>query len=93
LIEEAGSPDRFFRQVEYHARSRGYGYNPLRGLPVELRLGLEMAANEDQERVALEGELALLEEAWKEAEALAAIADDLSISDSVRERLKSFRER
>ena len=41
------------------------------------RLALEMAANEDAERKALEGELALLEEAWREAEEIAAISDHL----------------
>ena len=41
------------------------------------RLALEMAANEDAERKALEGELAQLEEAWREAEEIAAIADHL----------------
>ena len=41
------------------------------------RLALEMAANEDVERRALTGELAQLEEAWREAEEIAAIADHL----------------
>jgi hypothetical protein len=41
------------------------------------RLALEMAANEDAERKALRGELAQLEEAWREAEEIAAIADRL----------------
>ena len=41
------------------------------------RLALEMAANEDVERRALEGELAELEAAWREAEEIAAIADRL----------------
>jgi len=41
------------------------------------RLALEMAANEDVERRALEGELAELEAAWREAEEIAAIADQL----------------
>ena len=36
-----------------------------------MRLALEMAAHEDSERRALEGELALLEQAWKEAEEVA----------------------
>src|SRR5207237_413052 len=44
--------------------------------PVD-RLALEMAANEDVERRALEGELAELEAAWREAEEIAAIADAL----------------
>jgi AraC-like DNA-binding protein len=41
------------------------------------RLALEMAANEDAERVALEGELDQLRDAWREAEEVAAIADRL----------------
>jgi len=41
------------------------------------RLALEMAANEDVERRALAGELEQLEEAWREAEEIAAIADHL----------------
>ena len=36
-----------------------------------------MAAHEDSERRALEGELDLLEQAWKEAEEVAAIADNM----------------
>ena len=36
-----------------------------------------MALHEEQERRALEGELWILEQAWKEAEEIAAIADNL----------------
>jgi hypothetical protein len=36
-----------------------------------------MALNEESERRALEGELATLEAAWREAEEIAAIADAL----------------
>jgi hypothetical protein len=46
-------------------------------LPLVDRLALEMAAHEDIERQALEGELAALEAAWAEAEEIAAIADNL----------------
>lgn len=49
----------------------------LHRLPDVDRLALEMAANEDAERRALEGELAPLREAWREAEEIAAIADHL----------------
>lgn len=55
---------------------------PLYRLPVVDRLALEMAANEDAERRALAGELAALREAWKEAEEIAAIADEL-LTDEV----------
>ena len=40
------------------------------------RLALEMAVHEETERRALEGELALLETAWRDAEHIAAICDD-----------------
>ncbi len=40
-------------------------------------LALEMALHEETERRALEGELAVLEAAWREAEEIAAIADAL----------------
>lgn len=46
-------------------------------LPIVDRLALEMAANEDSERRAMEGELTELEAAWREAEEIAAIADNL----------------
>jgi hypothetical protein len=50
---------------------------PLPRLPLVDRLALEMAANEDTERRALEGELAVLEAAWRQAEEIAAIADGM----------------
>ena len=50
---------------------------PLHWIPDVDRLALEMAANEDAERKALEGELEQLREAWREAEEVAAIADHL----------------
>jgi hypothetical protein len=49
-------------------------------------LALEMALHEETERRALEGELAVLEAAWREAEEIAAIADVLP--DDPMDRLK-----
>ena len=91
-IEEVGGPAGLFPAVEMEARRRGYGYNPLRGLPHDLRLALEMAANEQHERAALEGELERLERAWREAEELAAIADDLTIPDGIRGTLARLKQ-
>ena len=59
----------------------------IRYLDVRMRLALEMAAHEASERTALAGELKLLEREWRKAEELAAIADNLAVSDEVRERL------
>ncbi|HEY9382908.1 MAG TPA: hypothetical protein VIP80_05270 [Gemmatimonadales bacterium] len=50
---------------------------PLPRLPLVDRLALEMAANEDSERRALEGELSVLEAAWRQAEEIAAISDGM----------------
>jgi hypothetical protein len=49
----------------------------LLALPMVDRLALEMAAHEDSERRAMEGELRELEEAWREAEEIAEIADSM----------------
>ena len=57
-------------------------------MPRSQKLALEMAANEDIERRAMAGELVLLEAAWREAEEIAAIADDLLLPDFVRNRLR-----
>lgn len=58
-----------------------------RHLPRQTLLALEMATHEESERRALEGELALLEDAWRAAEEIAAISDDMFVSDDTRERL------
>ncbi len=57
--------------------------NGLDGLPVTVRLALEMAAHEESERRAMEGELAELAEAWRRAEEIAAIADNMFLPPSV----------
>jgi hypothetical protein len=53
----------------------------------ETALAVEMAVNEENERHALESELTLLEEAWKDAEEVAAIADGLALPTSVERGL------
>ena len=60
-------------------------------LPTPVRLALEMAAHEESERRALEGELAVLEQAWRDAEEIAAIADDMFLPAGVRTRLDALR--
>jgi hypothetical protein len=54
-------------------------------------LALEMALHEETERHALEGELAELEGAWREAEEIAAIAD--ALPGSLDERVAALRAR
>jgi hypothetical protein len=62
-------------------------------LPARIRLALEMTLHEDDERRAMEGQLAELEARWREADALAKIADSLFLPDSVERELKELRER
>jgi hypothetical protein len=97
-IERSGSTEsyltRLTREAPGYARpyptrrsrwSGHYDFNKygLYALPAQHRLALEMALHEEAERRAMEGELALLEEAWKDAEEIAAIADNLLLPDNV----------
>ena len=77
-IESSGHPSLFLAALaKWEHRnwqgSQGYVFN----MPKATRLALEMSLHEEQERRALEGELWILEQAWREAEEIAAIADDL----------------
>lgn len=63
------------------------------GLAPVQRLAFEMALHEEAERRAMEGELGELERAWREAEEIAAIADDLLVPVGVGETLERLRGR
>lgn len=92
-IEEAGDPRGYFARAEADARRMGWGYQELWGMPAPVRLALEMAANEERERRALEAELEVLEAEWKEAEEIAGIADRLVVPASVEKKLAKLRGR
>ena len=93
-IDEIGDADGFLQKTaerfsRFHGRRMMAKYRRVGAmslLPVE-RLALEMAVNEEAERRALEGELAKLADEWKEAEEIAAIADNLFVTPSVDEWL------
>lgn len=57
----------------------------------ERRLAIEMALHEEEERRAMEGELSALEAAWRDAEEVAAIADNLFLPERVDRALTSLR--
>ena len=85
LIEDSRkSPSEFVREL---AQRGGVGHR-LHELPSASRLALEMASHEESERRAMEGELALLEAAWRQAEEIAKIADNLLVPPSVDEFLE-----
>jgi hypothetical protein len=84
-IEDAGDASGFLREASTRNGWRGgrimsllNRYRELGALRLSAteRLALEMAVHEESERRAMEGELAILEAAWRDAEQIAAICDD-----------------
>jgi hypothetical protein len=62
------------------------------GLTRVHRLAFEMALHEETERRAMEGELAELQRAWREAEEIAHIADNLLVPSAVGSRIEQLRQ-
>ncbi len=105
LLDAAGSSEALFaalaREPSRYRRpwnvtvlggeSRADG--TLEALIPRARLALEMAAHEERERRAMQGELAELERSWRDAEEIAAIADDLLTPDAIGERLAQLKGR
>jgi hypothetical protein len=101
-IEHAGTPERYLIQLPEKVRAsdfKRYGDRTVKEkklglvgkLPKPTKLALEMAVHEEQERRALEGELWLLEAAWREAEEIAGISDDLFVPEETETFIKEHR--
>ena len=93
LIETTGHPERYLVRI-----AEGQRFEDKKGVPGYVnkmpkphKLALEMALHEEQERRALEGELWLLEKAWKEAEEIADISDKLLLPEGAEELLRESR--
>jgi hypothetical protein len=95
-IETAGHPERYLArladEIAPKPLERGYGRplfpgkpGRLHKLPTPTRLALEMALHEEREMRALMGELLDLELAWREAEEIAHIADNMFVPPEVEE--------
>jgi hypothetical protein len=84
-IEAAGHPEAYLSGMEWRLprydtlRGKAGKQARLQALPADTRLAMEMALHEEQERRALAGELVELELAWRAAEEIAAIADDMFV--------------
>jgi hypothetical protein len=96
------SPEDLGEHGNLWARAQGDGsWRPLKEkhvgllqkLPHPSRLALEMALHEEEERKALQGELKTLEAAWKAAEEIAEISDNLLLPEGAEEFLEEHRER
>ena len=90
VLESVGGPDRMFLEgLKSSSLSKLPGRSwELGETDAHLRLALEMAAHEETERRAMQGELAALEAVWREAEEIAAIADQLTLPERVSQRLE-----
>jgi hypothetical protein len=97
-MEDAGSPERYLRNFSprnilpaSRKSSSGVRVSRVPNMYPGTRLALEMALHEEHERRALEGELAELENAWREAEEIAAITDDLLVPAAHRKFIETHR--
>ena len=88
LLTGVRSANEYFGMVATSQRSKlAFGIGEL---PVTVRLALEMASHEETERRAMEGELAQLAEAWRQAEEIAAIADNMFLPPTVDAFFRRF---
>jgi len=93
VIEEAGTAERVIPRALELVRKSGQTYSPIRAYPTAIRLAIEMVLHEEAERRAMEGELVELEAAWREAERVAGIADNLMLPPHVTAFLDKHRTR
>ncbi|MEZ4585139.1 MAG: hypothetical protein R2909_01905 [Gemmatimonadales bacterium] len=89
-LDATGSARPPFRDVAPLTDRKGRP-KPVSQLPAPTRLALEMALHEESERRAIEGELEILEEAWREAEVIAAIADNMFVPAEVEAKLAELK--
>lgn len=88
-VEARGTGRAFLR--DYAHRHGGVVADPMGSRVNADWLALEMALHEESERAASLGDLATLELAWREADELAQIADNLLLPARVIERLQQWR--
>ena len=99
LIDEAGSAESLYamRSAQDDKLREGRLFDTeasvIKKMDAEVRLALEMAAHEESERRALEGELATLEREWRAAEEVASIADRLLVPDRIEEWIRDQKKR
>ena len=101
VLEANNQPKEMLARLASRSKNHGWGaWDMASGsgegvrmssIPAALRFALEMSLHEDDERRALEGELSILEDRWREAEEIAAISDDMFVSPRVTSMLKKLR--
>lgn len=88
FLEQAGGVEQTFRAAAQVASGKK---GKVEKLAYDVRLAMEMAAHEEAERRALEGELAELEKAWQDAEEIAEISDNLLMPASFDDWIRKLR--
>jgi hypothetical protein len=81
-------PPEYIKRLSIMHEMPEYG---LFGFSNVQRLAFEMALHEEAERRAMHGELAELERAWRDAEEIAKIADDLLVPAKVDDRISELK--
>jgi hypothetical protein len=81
-------PEYLMKRLSIMREMPDYG---LFGFSNVQRLAFEMALHEEAERRAMHGELAELERAWRDAEEIAKIADDLLVPATVEEQISALK--
>ena len=87
-LREAGAAVLEEKRRRRRSRAKHTRKGSLQALPGEMKLAVEMATQEQAEREAMEGELAMLEAAWQAAEEIAGIADNLLVPSSVEDFIR-----
>jgi len=103
MLSDVGGPEAFLHETWGKARPRPgssirwvmsndrHGGQVLH-LPPLSRIAFEMALQQEQEKRAMEGELDELKAAWRAAEELAQISDNLLVPDGVEEKIEALKD-
>ena len=102
MLAETGGPEAFLAETWGKAKPRPGASirwvmsGDMQGgrilhLPPLSRIAFEMALHQEQERRAMEGELDELRAAWRAAEELAQISDNLLVPEEVEEKIEAFK--
>lgn len=86
-IEERQGSEGFLEAYLAQMRQRPGWNTTVAKAPAPTRLALEMALHEEAERRAIAGELEILEAAWREADEIAGIADNLLVPAEVERKM------
>ncbi|MEO7359314.1 MAG: hypothetical protein ABI120_03235 [Gemmatimonadaceae bacterium] len=96
LIQQSQNLDRLLRQASEERVTQDNRSAPeirdnlVASAPQQVRLALEMALHAEDERRAMEGELHLLEQRWRDADAIAKIADRLLLPEHIQAQLQQL---